>query len=87
MDIKYLDDLENKVQTLISTLEEVRRENDKLKREITDSSSRISAMESENNQLGQELSVLKAATTDHKGKLELVTNRIQNILSRLESVG
>lgn len=87
MDIKYLDDLENKVQTLISTLEGVRGENDKLRQELTDNSNRISAMESENNQLNQELSVLKAATTDHKGKLELVTSRIQNILSRLESVG
>ena len=87
MDIKYLDDLENKVQTLISTLESVRGENDKLKQELTDNSNRISAMESEKNQLNQELDILKATTTDHKGKLELVTSRIQNILSRLESVG
>ena len=87
MDITFLDNLEHKVQTLISTLEEVRKENDRLKQEVTDTSVKISTMEAENNQLNQELSSLKTLTTDHKGKLELVTNRIQSILSRLESVG
>jgi predicted nucleic acid-binding Zn-ribbon protein len=87
LDIKYLDELENKVQTLLVTLENVRRENDRLKGELTESSSKISAIESENNQLSQELSALKTAATDQKGKLDLVTERIQNILTRLDSVG
>ncbi|MBN1576136.1 MAG: cell division protein ZapB [Chitinispirillaceae bacterium] len=86
MNIKSLDDLENKVQTLITTLENVRQENDRLKQELTDRSSKISVMESDNNQLNLELSALKATTIDHKNKLETVTERIQGILARLESV-
>ena len=86
MNIKSLDDLEDKVQALITTLESVREENDRLKQELMERGSKISAMESENNQLNQELGALKTTTTDHKSKLEMVTERIQNLLTRLESV-
>jgi FtsZ-binding cell division protein ZapB len=86
LDISYLDDLENKVQSLITTLENVRQENDRLKQELIDTGSKISAMESDNNQLKQELDALKTDTIGHKNKLETVTTRIQGILARLESV-
>lgn len=86
MDIKSLDELENKVQSLISLLDNVRRENDRLRQEMTDHASKMSEMESENNQLKQELDALKNSSFDQKSKLETVTERIQGILSRLESV-
>lgn len=86
MNIKSLDELENKVQALITTLENVRRENDRLRQELMDKSSKNSAMESENNQLNRELDALKNTTVDHKTKIEMVTERIQGVLARLESV-
>jgi FtsZ-binding cell division protein ZapB len=86
LDIKSLDDLENKVQSLITMLETVRRENDNLKQELMDNSGRITAIESENNQLKHELDALKNDATDHQGKLDIVAERIQGILSRLETV-
>ncbi|MBN1760849.1 MAG: cell division protein ZapB [Chitinispirillaceae bacterium] len=86
MDIKVLDDLENKVKSLISMLESVRKENDSLKQELSTRSSKISAIETENNQLKTELDSLKNDTADNRTKLESVTERIQNILVRLESV-
>ena len=86
MDIKYLDDLENKVQGLITMLDTVRRENDTLKQELSDNSGRISAFETENNQLKHELDALKEDAGDHQGKLDAVAERIQGILSRLETV-
>lgn len=86
MDIKYLDDLENKVQTLIALLENVRNENSALKQELIENGNKISVMESENNQLKQELDELKGSNFDQQSKLETVTARIQGILSRLETV-
>ena len=86
MDIKFLDDLENKVQSLITVLDFVRKENDRLKQELADSSGKISTMETENNRLQAELDTLKSDTADHKIKLDSVTERIQSILGRLESV-
>ena len=86
MDIKYLDDLENKVQTLMKLLENTRQENDKLKQDLLDNSNTIAEMESENSQLKQELDALKSDTLENQSKLETVTERIQGILTRLESV-
>lgn len=86
LDIKFLDDLENKVQSLITMLDAVRKENDRLKQELADTGSKISTMEIENNQLKQELNSLKSDTIDHKSKLDSVAERIQGILVRLESV-
>jgi FtsZ-binding cell division protein ZapB len=86
LDIKFLDDLEDKVQTLITTLENVRKENDRLKQDLKDTNSKITVMESDNNQLKKELDALKTNTNDHQNKLDTVTKRIQSILARLESV-
>ena len=86
MDIKFLDDLEDKVQTLITTLENVRKENDRLKQDLKDTNSKITVMESDNNQLKKELDALKTNTNDRQNKLDTVTKRIQSILARLESV-
>jgi chromosome segregation ATPase len=86
LDIKYLDDLENRVQSLINFIENIRQENDKLKQDLLDNSTTIAAMESENSQLKQELDALKNDTIENKSKLETVTERIQGILTRLETV-
>ena len=86
MNLKSLDDLENKVQTLITTLETIRSENERFKQELSESNGKIATMESENNRLKQELDTLKADTTSQKSKLETVAERIQSILMRLETV-
>lgn len=86
MDISFLDDLENKVQTLITLLETTRNENAALKQEISDTGSKLAQIESENFQLKEELDALKNSSGEQQGKLESVTERIQSIISRLESV-
>ncbi|MCX7727302.1 MAG: cell division protein ZapB [Chitinispirillaceae bacterium] len=86
MDIKYLDELENRVQTLISVLESVKKENERLKQELMDYNSKISAMENENKQLSYELETLRTSTIESKSKLNSVAERIQGLLARLESV-
>jgi FtsZ-binding cell division protein ZapB len=86
LEVKYLDDLEDKVQTLITTLENVRKDNENLRQNWRKKSSAVSELEAENNRLKQELDTLQVDTTGHKSKLETVTQRIQGILTRLESV-
>jgi FtsZ-binding cell division protein ZapB len=86
LDIKALDELENKVQALITALESVRSENERMKQELNDTSSTHAVMEAENSRLKQELDELKSSTFDQKSRLEAVTERIQGLLSRLDTV-
>lgn len=86
MEINYLDDLENKVQSLINIIENIRQENDKLKQDLLDNSTTIATIESENSQLKEELDALKNDTKENQSKLETVTERIQGLLTRLEAV-
>jgi hypothetical protein len=59
LSIDFLGELENKVQTLIIALENVRKENNQLREELSKNSNKISNMESENEQLKAELESLK----------------------------
>ena len=86
MEISFLDDLENKVQSLIALLETTRQENASLKLEISENSNKVAEIEAENSQLKQELDALKNSSVEQQGKLDSVTERIQGIISRLEAV-
>lgn len=86
MEIEFLDDLENKVQTLISAIESVRQENSKLKQDFEENRNKCSLIESENEQLTKELHVLKSETSNQQQNLEAATERIQSIIARLESI-
>ena len=59
MSIDFLNELEDKVQALITALDNVRKENDQLREELHQNSNKISDMESENDQLKAELEMLK----------------------------
>jgi len=86
LEISFLDDLENKVQSLIALLETTRQENASLKLEISENSNKVAEIEAENSQLKQELDALKNSSVEQQGKLDSVTERIQGIISRLEAV-
>lgn len=86
MSTDFLNDLENKVQTLITALENVRKENNQLRQELDQNSNKISDMESENEQLKTELELLKIDSQSQQDKLNITAERIQGLLAKLELV-
>ncbi len=86
MSIDFLNELEDKVQALITALDNVRKENNQLREELNQNSNKISDIESENDQLKAELEMLKTDTQSQQNKLNITAERIQGILSKLEMV-
>ncbi len=86
MSIDFLNELEDKVQTLITALDNVRKENNQLREELNQNSNKISDMESENEQLKAELELLKIDSQSQQSKLNITAERIQGLLAKLEIV-
>jgi FtsZ-binding cell division protein ZapB len=86
LSLDILNELENKVQSLITALENVRNENLQFKQEIENRDNKISEIESENENLKTEVEILKLDSQGHQEKLTQTTEKIQGILARLETV-
>jgi phage shock protein A len=77
--------LENKVQALITALDNVRKENNQLREELNQNSNKISEMESENDQLKAELEMLKPISDSAEQSSILLLNE-SGLLAKLEMV-
>ncbi|MDO5575936.1 MAG: cell division protein ZapB [Fibrobacter sp.] len=86
MSIEFLNDLENKVQALISKLDDIRQENSRLKEELEQSGEMMAQMENDNVQLKSELESIKADSQSKDEKLSVTAERIQGLLAKLEAV-
>jgi len=86
LSIEFLNELEDKVQALITALENVRNENTRLTQELEQRGGRISELETENDQLKGEIELLKENSNGQQEKLNITTERIQGLLARLETV-
>lgn len=86
MEIEFLNNLENKVTMLLSTLESVRKQNTDFVKDLELKSSRISELEAENENLKQKVEQIESDSSSQQQKLHLTTEKIQGILARLELV-
>ncbi len=85
MSVEFLNELENKVSALITTLDSMRQENARLKQEVEESGNLAQEVESENTRLKQELEALKADFQSNQDKMNVAAERIQGLLSRLDT--
>ncbi|NLP03564.1 MAG: cell division protein ZapB [Fibrobacter sp.] len=81
----FLNELENKVNALITTLESMRQENSRLKEEIESNNGRIQGIEEENARLKEELEAQRVDSQGAKEKMNVAAERIQNLLSKLDT--
>ncbi|MBN1601006.1 MAG: hypothetical protein JW915_05315 [Chitinispirillaceae bacterium] len=86
MEIEFLNNLENKVTLLLSTLESVRNQNVDLSKELELKGSRISELEADNENLKRELEQITLVSASQQEKLNLTAEKIQGMLARLEPV-
>jgi FtsZ-binding cell division protein ZapB len=81
-----LSQLENKIDKLISTVKTLKEEKDRLSDEMKDYKQKIRESETGSEGLVSECESLKKSNEDKQKKLDSVTEKIQGLLSKLESV-
>lgn len=86
MAVEFLDELERKVDILIKTLAELRKENAALKEEAGKRSSGNSEIEKENRALKKEIGVCKADLQSKEEKLRAAAGRIQGLIEKIAAV-
>jgi len=84
--IEFLNELENKVTALLSTLEQVREENIRLKQELEQANGKIAEIEATNESLKNEMDNITLDSMGNQEKLNTTAERIQGLLARLEAV-
>lgn len=86
MSADILTQLEHKIDKLISTIKTLREENDRLSDEIKTHKQKIRESETGSEGLVGECESLKKSNEDKQKKLDSVAEKIQGLLSKLESV-
>ena len=84
MSIDFLNELENKVNALITTLDSMRQENSRLKQDMEQSIGRVLEMEEENGRLKSELDALKTDSQSNQDKMSVAAEKIQGLLAKLD---
>lgn len=79
MPIDFLTDLEQKIDVLLTNLEQLREEKKSLALELEGKNQRITQLESE-------IHSLESVNTDSENKRKVVTDKIQGLLAKLEAV-
>jgi len=90
--VEFLSELENKVETLLLSLEETKDENTILKQskeqsneKLKELNARIEELEGENKNLKDQLHSLKTDADGQQEKINVASERIQGILAKLEA--
>lgn len=86
MAVEFLDELERKVDLLINTLAELRRENAALKDDVAKSASGGSEIEKENRALKKEISVCRADLQSKDENLKSAAGRIRSLIEKIAAV-
>jgi FtsZ-binding cell division protein ZapB len=81
-----LSQLENKIDKLISTVKTLREEKDRLSEELKAQQQKIRESETGSEGLVSECESLKKSNEDKQKKLDSAAEKIQGLLSKLESV-
>jgi FtsZ-binding cell division protein ZapB len=81
-----LSQLENKIDKLISTVKTLREEKDRLSEEMKAQQQKIRESETGSEGLVSECESLKKSNEDKQKKLDSAAEKIQGLLSKLESV-
>jgi FtsZ-binding cell division protein ZapB len=84
--VEFLDELERKVDLLIKTLADLRRENAALKEEAAKSTSGDSEIEKENRALKKEIGVCRTDLQSKEVKLASTAGRIKSLIEKIAAV-
>ncbi|MDD5672974.1 MAG: cell division protein ZapB [Chitinivibrionales bacterium] len=86
VDLDIFSELEKKVTMLIDVVQTLKNEKKQSGAELEAKTGRIGELEGENRHLKQELEALKNNCDDRQKKIEAAADKIQGLLSKLETV-
>ena len=86
MSLEIFTKLENQIERLVEKVNSFQKEKENLVQEIAEKKSRIENLEQENNQLKEDLSKVSGNVDDRERQINLATDKIQGLLSKLESI-
>jgi chromosome segregation ATPase len=81
-----LSELENKIDSLISTIGSLREEKSRLSEEIETFKQKIREIETGNAAIVEELETVKKSNEEKQRKLDGAAEKVQGLLAKLESV-
>lgn len=79
MSLEFLDELENKINGLIGSLQQTRKENE-------EKDNRIKELEELNGNLKSEIEKAKTDSSDKSSQLDTTVDKIKGIISKLENI-
>lgn len=79
MPLDCIDELENKIDNLLNSLKQTRKENEEIK-------GRVRVLEQENGDLKAELDTCKTGSAENHVQLDSAVEKIKNLITRLEAV-
>ena len=79
MPLELINELENKVDKLINSLQKTRNENEEI-------NGRIQQLEQENNTLKNELEGIKDNSLNSQAQLDAASQKIKEVITKLETV-
>ena len=86
MSADSFDKLENKIDMLIATVASLREEKNRLSEEVDLQKKKLHELESGNQAFGDEFESLKKSNEDKQKKLDSAAEKVQSLLTKLESV-
>lgn len=85
MAVEFLNELESKIDTLLLSVKTFKEENAKLSEEIAGVKQIISELETANGSMKEELESLRKNSEEKQNKLDSAAEKIQGLLSKIES--
>lgn len=86
MSLDSLSELENKIDSLISTIGSLREEKSRLSEEIENYKQKIREIETGTAAIVEELETVKKSNEEKQQKLDGAAEKVQGLLAKLESV-
>jgi chromosome segregation ATPase len=78
------DKLEDKINTVLSVINELKTKNGSLSEELNNSKQTIQQLEEANKKQEEEIELLKLETTEKTGNMSEVKDKIEQIISKLD---
>ena len=86
MSLDSLSQLENKIDMLITTITALREEKNKLSNDVELCTQKVRDFEAGNKSILEEIESLKKSNEEKQKKLDSAAEKVQGLLSKLESV-
>ena len=86
MPLESISELENKVNALVESYNELKIKNEELRRDIEGSAEKIQKLELENNELQMVIDAEKNNASGSRETLAVAAEKIKNLIIKLESV-